>query len=223
MSSKSAVLAILLIGSFGLSGYLYYDKLQLEEEILSLNALVEEKNLEINYLETTYEELENSYKSMKGDYDSLEVDYGSLQGDYESLQVDYGSLQVDYGSLQDDYESLQDDFGSLQYAHQLRSELSIGSNLTSFYDLVRYENGLDGTKVFRCEKDMVEFLAKLAYHDLGHLTWPGVEDRFFDELGKHSHEAALKVLQTAISATGSENSTPLARRWGRYSTSWLIT
>ena len=199
MSYKSAILIILLIASLGSSGYLYNEKLQLEAEILSINAIVEGKNVEIDNLQSTYEDLMARYGSLEGDYGSLQGNYGVLQNNYASLEGVILWLQYNYSSLQEDYRSLSGDYGALQYTYEFEQDLRIGSNLTSFYDLVRYNRGLDGTKISRLAKSMVDFSVKLAKHDLGYPTWLEQEEDFLEITGKRSYDVALDFLQTALS------------------------
>ncbi len=199
MSYKSAILIILLIASLGSSGYLYNEKLQLEAEILSLNTVVEGKNVENDNLRSTYEDLMTRYESLEADYGSLQGNYGVLQNSYSYLEGVYLLLQYNYSSLQKDYGSLSGDYGALQYAYEFEQDLRIESNLTSFYDLVRYDRGLDGTRISRLAKNMVDFSVKLAKHDLGYPTWPEQEQDFLEITGKHSYEVALDFLLTALS------------------------
>jgi FtsZ-binding cell division protein ZapB len=213
MNSKGVAFLVLIILGFGLSGYLLYERYQLEEEILSLGEVIADREAELTALHAVNSELEDQVGSLTRDRESLQTEVETLQEEKDGLQETLNIKETSLEGLQTDYEMLQNDYDSLHQEYRLESELRIGNCLTSFYDALRYEYGLSGAKRrFATEKDVVEFAANLVIHSLGKQPWPEIEEDYYAVTGNHSYEEAWEKLQSAMSATGVEDDdTPIEK------------
>jgi len=81
--------------------------------------------------------------------------------------------------------------------------LRVGNSLQSYYDLVRQEKGLDGTKgSWSPDQAQVEFAANLASHDLGNPYLPAIETEFENTVGQRSYDMANIKIEEIISLIG---------------------
>lgn len=146
------MLVFLVISGFGLSGYVYYDKTQLESylntEIDSLNSIIAtkddiilEKNVMIAGLESHKEDLEEQIKELNTEISSinstlnrvslerleLEIQMSLKESEYDILQSQKTYLQNTYDSLKEEHENLQSQYDEIQSSY---------SNLLNKYELL---------------------------------------------------------------------------------------
>jgi len=213
MNIKGVLIFVLVISSFGLSGYLIGEVSRLETQMESITALLTERELEVESLQDENAELQNGIITLTEEYEVLQTEAETLLGEKEDLQTRLSTVEAEYTSLQTGYQSLQDDYDSIKEAYQLQNDLRVGNSLTSFYDAVRYKYGLSGdARRWATDRDKMEFASDLARHDLGQPSWPSIEEDYYAVTGNHSYEAAWGRLQVALSATEiEENDTSVER------------
>lgn len=203
MNTKGVLLVLLVISGFGLSGYLVYDRFQLEAQITSLRATLAQREDELEDLQVENSELGDQIEGLNTERERLQTEVENLLEEKDDLQTTLNKRETELTSLQSNYQILEDDYNSLEEAYRLESGLRTGNSLTSFYDALRYEYGLSGAASRRAtEKDKVRFAARLALHDTCHMSWPEVEEDYYALLGAHSYDEAWEKLQEALSAAG---------------------
>jgi len=205
--AKGTVLSALLIVLVAIEGLAFagvqseYD--ELNRESATLRILYTELNTSYHLLNTSYLSLALEYAALRGDHDSLQDQYADLNESYALLEADSAALESRYTDLSQSYAQLEAD---REYLSNLYSELSkdleveqtlnIGNSLESYYDLVRDEEGFMGTW-YGDQRD-ANFCAKLALHDLGCNSWPSLENRFYEDVKKHSYEMAREKMDAVI-------------------------
>ncbi len=191
MKGLVASLSILLLVAAAFSGYLFLEVNRLQEEVVDLTSSVEE-------LQASLKEAEGENERLKMEVENLTSERDSLLKERELLLDEIRRLEGERDNLTLMVEELEESLS--RYISQ--EALRIGSNLTSYYDAVRARYGLGGEEYGEGEYPGVEFAAKLAYHDLGNPCWPKIEEEFHEALGVHSHEAAWRHLERALSLAG---------------------
>lgn len=191
MKGLVASLSILLLVAAAFSGYLFLEVNRLQEEVVDLTSSVEE-------LQASLKEAEGENERLKMEVENLTSERDSLLKERELLLDEIRRLEGERDNLTLMVEELEESLS--RYISQ--EALRIGSNLTSYYDAVRAQYGLGGEDYGKGEYSGVEFAAKLAYHDLGNPCWPKIEEEFHEALGVHSHEAAWRHLERALSLAG---------------------
>ena len=191
MRGLAAGLSILLLITAIFSGYLFLEVDRLQGEVVELTSQVGE-------LEASLREVKEENKRLKMEVENLTSERDNLLEERELLLERIGELEDERDSLTSRVEELEEALS--QYIAE--EALRIGNNLTSYYDAVRARYGLGGEDYGEGEYPGVEFAAKLAYHDLGNPCWPKIEEEFHEELGVHSHEAAWRHLERALSLAG---------------------
>ena len=181
-------------------------------------------------LVSSYEELEGEYRDLQSlrleleeDYQSLNTTYSVLMERHYDLDAAYGSLAANYSLLEDRhrdleklYVSLVSDYGVLESSLEVEEVLRIGNSLQSYYDLVRQEKGLDGTKgSWHPDEDQLEFAVSLASHDLGSPYLPKVEEEFEMAVGNQSYEMARSILDNVLVLIGADNYDPSVVKVGK--------
>ncbi len=199
-----SLIALVVIGAFGIDLKLRYDSLSAE------HASLKTQHLE---LQGQHETLDESHQALQDDYDSLEQNYSSLaqgyallQEEHEELTRDYSNLEADYQSSLSAYHSLQDEHSSLRQSYitiesqyEVETILRIGNSLESYYDLLRTE---EGPRRWWSKQRDADFCAALALHALGQYYWPSVEDDFFSDVGEHSYALAEEITNEVIEYLG---------------------
>jgi len=169
-------------------------------DLLSSN---EQTKKEFYGLQNLYNELDMNYYSLNSSYVSLTERYTSLEGTYESLMQNHSSLVAAHRELERSYASLMENCSILVGKLQMEQMFGIGNSLQSYYDVVRQEKGLDGTKgSWNPDQDQVRFAAKLASHDLGNPYLPAIESEFEEIVGERSYEIAKKRIDEIITLIG---------------------
>jgi len=158
---------------------------------------------ELSGLQNLHRELEDNYTSLKENHLSLEKEYEDLTERHTTLKETLESLVENFTSLKTQYIELGGNWSRLERTRMVEEALSVGNSLQSYYDLVRQEKGLDGTKgSWNPDQAQVEFAARLASHDLGNPYLPAVEREFEEAVGQRSYEIANTKIEEIISLIG---------------------
>lgn len=184
--AKGTVLSALLIVLVAIEGLAY----------AGVQSEYDELNRESATLRILYTELNTSYHLLNTSYLSLALEYAALRDDHDSLQNQYANLNESYALLEADHDDLSNLYSALSKCLEVEQTLNIGNSLESYYDLVRDEEGFMGTW-YGDQRD-VNFCAKLALHDLGCNSWPSLENRFYEDVKKHSYEMAREKMDAVI-------------------------
>ncbi len=196
MKGSTLLTAILILSSFGLTGFFVTENLRLEEESVSLQGMLGEANSEIEGLEETLSDMEKAKSDMEEQMEGLETELDAVYLEKAEMQFNLTSLKLQYSTLRSDLEGLNS-------SYTVETELGIGNSLTSFYDVLRYEVGLSGYKsTYHPEREIVKFAANLALHDLGVNSWPTIEKNYYKDVGAHSYEQAKEQMRKALEYTG---------------------
>ena len=184
MRSYTILLLILIISSFSLSGYLTYENYRIitlyQEEIDNIDFLREENS-------------------------RLKDQISSIQNQVDELQVQLSLKEANMTRINNDFHALQNEFEELKHDYKLVNELKIGNSLTSFYDYLRHEEGFSGdASHMSTDEDRAKFAVNLVLHDLNRLSWSSIEDKYYEKIGIHSHDAAWNIFQLALNNTGVE-------------------
>lgn len=184
-------LSILLLVTAALSGYLLSEVYRLHGEVSQLISQMEELKLSLR-------EAENESERLRAEMEDLISERDSLLEERDLLEEKLKAMEEEKAALSSRVEELEEALSQYTAEEALR----IGNNLTSYYDAIRARYGLGGEEYGRGEYPGVEFAAKLAYHDLGNPCWPKIEEEFYEDLRVHSHEAAWRRLERALSLAG---------------------
>lgn len=151
-----------------------------------------------------YINIQNKYNSFQTEYNEAIAKYNSLKKSYDKLLNEYYNLQEKYNQLKEDYYALLDEYDSLKEKYDSEELLKIGNSLACYYDLLRRELG--------SQTGTMKFAANLAAHSLRRIYWPAYETEFYQEVGKHSYDAAYEIIINAISLSGANvNQSPTER------------
>ncbi len=146
------------------------------------DSFIEEYKQEIMKLETDIEELETEVNVLNIKVQKKEYEITGLEAQYQNLENRYNVLETKYDS-------------------QLQNiKLNIGHNLTSFYDIVRYNHGPAGDKIqyLNMDREKLRYAEKLIRHDSGISEFSDIEQMYFNKIGIRSYELAKNFLDLAI-------------------------
>jgi len=180
-------------------------------------------DLQSQYYEirSSFIKLDRKFTILQDQYSGLGRDYNSLQSRYSGLKELYSGLQVNDSSLWEliDHEGdyvgqresiitteillglLRESYINLRRTYEVEATLRIGNNLESYYDLVRYENGLTVSHWGDIQRE-ADFCAKLAMHDIGWNSWPSIEHKYYRLTKKHSYEMSRRKIEEVIDLIG---------------------
>ncbi|UCH57213.1 MAG: hypothetical protein JSV18_07745, partial [Candidatus Bathyarchaeota archaeon] len=207
----------MVIGGFGLSGYLVFEldrvETSLSAEIDSLESVIEAKDAEIadrdeeiasrdaliTSKESEIDDLNLEIQGLETVRSSVEAELSSTESELEGVRVEKSQVEAQLDLTESQLEMLQTQYDSLQGDYEVKMGLEAGNSLTSFYDCVRRDYGLAGDKSrWAGEADKMRFGAKLALHDLGYNTWGTLEFSYFQDVGNHSYVDAWERLQRVL-------------------------
>jgi len=179
-------------------------------------------------LQSQYYEIRSSFIKLDKRFTILQDQYSGLGRDYDNLQSRYSGLKELYSGLQV-YDSslwqrtnhegsymgqrefiittelflspLRESYTNLRKNYEVEATLRIGNNLESYYDLVRYENGLTVSYWGDLQRE-ADFCAKLAMHDIGRNSWPSIENIYYGRTRKHSYEMSRRKIDEVIDLIG---------------------
>jgi len=200
-----------------------------EKTIIALLALaiVIEGTMYVD-LQSQYYEIRSSFIKLDRKYTILQDQYSGLGRDYDNLQSRYSGLKELYSGLQV-YDSLlgqrtnheggyvgqrefvittelflgplRESYTNLRKNYEVEATLRIGNNLESYYDLVRYQNGLTVSYWGDIQRE-AEFCARLAMHDIGRNSWPSIENIYYGRTKEHSYEMSRRKIDEVIDLIG---------------------
>jgi len=84
----------------------------------------------------------------------------------ETLEKMQQSLEIENSNLTDMIDLMDKEMSTINEKLDFEHDFQIGNSLTSFYDVLRHEYGLDGGTGANAAKKELDFAAKMISHDL---------------------------------------------------------
>jgi len=116
----------------------------------------------------------------------------------ETLEKKQQSLEIENSNLTDIIDIMDKEMSTINEKLNFEKDFQIGNSLTSFYDVLRHEYGLDGGTGTNAAKKELDFAVKLISHDLGNEVWKKLEDEYYRKIGNHSYIQANQILSKAV-------------------------
>jgi len=191
LNKKNITIYVLILFSTILSNLLYNEyntNLKLTEKEYKLTSqytnLTQSSQLEIQLYE---EELKQ-----------LSQEKNKLNQLTDTLEKKQQSLAIENSNLTDMIDLMDKEMSSINTKLDFEKDFQIGNSLTSFYDVLRHEYGLDGGIGANAAKKELDFAAKMISHDLGNEVWKKLEDEYYRKIGNHSYIQASQILSKAV-------------------------
>ena len=150
-----------------------------------------------------HRDLSNVGRNM--DNESLWYPFYGDPSTFETQQMWLSKLELEYSKLKEAYERLLMDYDRLEKSYAAESMLRIGSSLALYYDRVR---SIYGPRTGWTDRQITEFMAKLASHDLGVNCWPKLETSFHSQIGEYSYKLAWTLIHETLKFADVNGSQP---------------
>ena len=172
MNKKNISLIFLLLFSVTINCLLYRD-------YVSKKILLEEKTELTSYYDELTQNLQKEIRNYQYNYSQLNQEKIELNQYTEKLEKIQQELETENANLAIQVDEMDTEISSINERLYFEKYFQIGNSLTSFYDLLRYEYGLDGGTGSGASRKEIRFAVKLVSHDLGNSEWTSLEDEYY--------------------------------------------
>jgi hypothetical protein len=192
LDKKNIILYGLIFLSAVLGGLFY------KEHTLNQILTENETNM-ITYYTDVIRGLEDEIQDYEEEINRLNQEKNNLNQYTASLEKKQEKLEEDNSNLTKIIDLMEGEISTVKEKLDLETNFQIGNSLTSFYEVLRHEYGLDGGTGAHATYKELDFAAKMISHDLGNEIWPILSEEYYDKIGNYSYIQAKNILDKAVS------------------------